>query len=838
MSSLKCQSIFCPVLPSVGVEPANGCLYARGAMGTTQGHALARIKLSELYRQQRRLSARYDELERLASDETIPLPRRIVALLDGLDGLSFARTMLHPEVGGLRGQLSVLLLESSHGREDRELMERALVRLTSKLKEGRMRVTFSHLFGCWIEEHLASLESGTRLARPAETDASLATMRSGGVPLGDTTAWLTRAFASRPRALRSLSRRLSEQDEPLAQPPGVDLVRWLLKQAASDANLAPSTRAAAAQASRAEGLVGELADVLSILLEHLGEWSWPAEGSSLWVKVEHGKPRLMLEEGLVDALFVKLMGEALSKALREWWQSAGEPVVASKKGEPHGSLFFPTVSIPIPESLDEPSIHQFLLASLRNNLDHRLSWSSYSLVLASLDASSLSDYDAASGDSPSRQDSMFGALHTYLRCRRAIEPGAKVWVLRFDFLSFFANVSHEAVLSTWRWLGLAPVWLRAIEAYLSALVRVGDRVERLTRGLLVGRRLSWVLVEPILLALDLHLHDAIGLRSLRVGDDFFVVASSAEQAEKVRLLFADFSRDWGLPLNEGKGGVTCVGGPENTGESLARWGALCLHPDGVFRPDPGKIESLRCWTADHCARASSVLDQVVRYNTEAHHLARGLGLRFSLDGGHPERATRSLLAFHQGLFGPGQGIVEAIQRRALELQGAASPVTIPAALLYWPKTAGGLGLMQPMIWVREVRRALSPRLPAIPESQASFVEELAGLEPASRKPQRIASLAIKQAELWQCYWSASIAPLPSEDPEMSDEMNALVQDFIRRGSELGERTQQGLRAYWQHALLTYGPAVLDAVGTFRFLLTEMVPLSLLFGGAQANDASG
>ena len=65
-----------------------------------------------------------------------------------------------------------------------------------------------------------------------------------------------------------------------------------------------------------------------------------------------------------------------------------------------------------------------------------------------------------------------------------------------------------------------------------------------------------------------------------------------------------------------------------------------------------------------------------------------------------------------------------------------------------------------------------------------------------------------------------------------------MRDFIARGGEVAGRQQAGLKPYWQWVLYTYGPPLLDALGTFRFLLTELVPLGLVFDrGAQDEDMS-
>ncbi|HEY7424663.1 MAG TPA: hypothetical protein VH682_10575, partial [Gemmataceae bacterium] len=58
-------------------------------------------------------------------------------------------------------------------------------------------------------------------------------------------------------------------------------------------------------------------------------------------------------------------------------------------------------------------------------------------------------------------------------------------------------------------------------------------------------------------------------------------------------------------------------------------------------------------------------------------------------------------------------------------------------------------------------------------------------------------------------------------------MEQLVEDFIERGGEVSGRRQARLSPYWRWVVYTYGPSLLEALGTFRFLLTELVPLQLI-----------
>jgi hypothetical protein len=58
-------------------------------------------------------------------------------------------------------------------------------------------------------------------------------------------------------------------------------------------------------------------------------------------------------------------------------------------------------------------------------------------------------------------------------------------------------------------------------------------------------------------------------------------------------------------------------------------------------------------------------------------------------------------------------------------------------------------------------------------------------------------------------------------------MKTMVEDFIARGKEISGGKQEGLSDYWRWVLCVYGPEILEKFGTFRFLLTDLVPLQLI-----------
>src|SRR5262249_17263433 len=96
---------------------------------------------------------------------------------------------------------------------------------------------------------------------------------------------------------------------------------------------------------------------------------------------------------------------------------------------------------------------------------------------------------------------------------------------------------------------------------------------------------------------------------------------------------------------------------------------------------------------------------------------------------------------------------------------------------------------------------------------------------------------------WQRYYQSLFTTLQLRKPASTPGLERLLADFIQRGSEAGGRKQTGLSAYWQWVVYTYGPSLLEALGPFRFLLTELVPLQLILEHrgtvvALAGDADG
>ena len=130
--------------------------------------------------------------------------------------------------------------------------------------------------------------------------------------------------------------------------------------------------------------------------------------------------------------------------------------------------------------------------------------------------------------------------------------------------------------------------------------------------------------------------------------------------------------------------------------------------------------------------------------------------------------------------------------------------------MYWPVTAGGLGLRSALVLGGQYRQAM-----------------------ADRKDQRHDAPTTRPADGqygdtgWTAFYEDQLVTLEPAKPRESKVMKAMVDDFIARGQEISAGRQAGLSDYWRWVLCTYGPEILDRFGTFRFLLTDLVPLQLI-----------
>jgi hypothetical protein len=567
----------------------------------------------------------------------------------------------------------------------------------------------------------------------------------------------------------------------------------LLALLAVDPYRSSTLRRLAAEARANPRQVHEYAGALTILLHNLAEWDWPNDGvapRSLWTRT---KWRAYLDEELVDLLLLQLIGLRWGMQFRRVlhvpmtsdtglfrlrddssWQSA----LARQRLEQVRQLFLPAM----------PSRERDIEQLGRGESD------GYGLGSRNL-------------DQPTALEKLLALINAEIQVHKLAVQGRSLFVIQTDLRDFFPRVPHSLLMSLLSWFNLPPLWLEFFRKYLAVKLRTPNGVELARRGLVLDHLIGSVLAELVMLMMDVHVYRAAGVRVLRVVDDIFLLADAPEKARQAWRAVQIFCDSCGLEINAEKSGSVCIDGetlPELPAAS-PRWGLLRLQPDGRWLVDEPAFEAMHRQISERAKSAPSVLDMVSHYNDYVGYVQRNLGLCVRLDEQHLERVGRSLARLHQDLFGSGHGVLSEIRRRLGGTDG------LPEALFYWPITAGGLGLTHPLLPLSAFEswrsRVADPKPPTSPPV------------PGSRYP------------AWVAYYQRWQQRLQLQPPTTTPSLKSLILDFIARGREVvGSRKpidEESLGVYWQWVVHTYGPSLLERLGTFRFLLTELVPLELI-----------
>jgi hypothetical protein len=758
----------------------------RDDMAGSPDFQAARIKLHELRRQRDRLDEHYGAVERRAAQAATPL-ERLRILFDGLRQATFARKPLHPEVANLDG----LFLQGQLGIAPPDFVEAWLQRLQRELDRGRLRAEFAHAFGGVLAEPPS-------LAVPAPVETSFLLADTVDEPTTCDPAFLDTVLDTLgPQALEPLRQEIRRFAEGNAGAAVTDEVKALLTLLKKDGTRPAEVRRQAAAALDSPTQIHEFAGVLTILLANLAEWDWPREGLSRRVVLLRDKPRLFLEEDLLTALLLQLLG------LR--WGMFLKPQRKQLLSNAGSGLWPPVAN------------------SGRISIQRNRAFQADKLFLAMMPPR-WQELVRTGGYLSNDLEEQFRWVCAEIRFHQAAFPNRPLHVVRSDVRDFYPRIPHAALLRLLERIGMPDLWRDFLGRYLRIPIRAEDGIRRVGRGVPLDHRLGDLLAEWLLLLLDLYVEQEAGVGLIRVVDDVFFLTDDADRARQAWQAIVRFCQGLGLEINAEKSGSLTLNGSAvaDLPQGPVLWGALQLEGDGTWRLHEPTLERLQDWARRQVEAGGNTLGMVRAYNEACRFLLSVLGLSVEAGANHLVAVGKRLARMQQDLFGPGNGIAALLHGRLREQfrDSRLQQRGLPEALLYWPITAGGLGLVQPLLLVAAYSLARAqysvPVAPTWPHAgTADWLE--------SRE--------------WATFYAALGVEYAVEEPTATPGLAALVQDFIARGTEVAGRRQVNLRPYWKWILYTYGPPLLDALGTFRFLLTELVPLSLVRagGGEEAED---
>lgn len=824
----------------------------------TNERFITQMKLRELQSQRGQLLAAYNALEQDLA-QTAERSQQIVLFYERLRDLTLSGHDLHPTVR----QLDVLIHKVRAGLASDAMQSFWIERLQQEFATGQRRTDIMYLFGVLLEEWFAqSSEDDAETSAPAtlyqEAIASLQQpampgdyqvlidLFAGQQPLFPTHTPITykemgsgpyqMTYSDEGEVLVSSNRGATNLPPEQVVLPTFRAIYHRVKEKELQAALerirlnryrAAEIRAQASHLLTNPLLLRELSDALSIQLLHLDDWQWPEPGVTATLRWQRSQYRLYLDEDLPTTCLLEVLGvrwqtifnDHLSMGLsqqvndlrrlldRNASVGAIQTAIERLQRSPspflryHRNIWDQAAVAPLP---DEPIARlQQLLLLYGANAALQVQRADEQQKVCTFHASTYHDAIGAAGIAPA-----LGLIEAELALVRARFPERPIYIAKADITQFYASLSHEIILMLLGRLGIVGRELAFFTRYLAIPIDTDTQTFTSQRGVPINHLLSDTLAEVVLRMLDMYIQEQANVQVVRIVDDITLIASTPE----------DLARGWaalqqglnllGLTLNEAKCGAVAIQGqlPDGVPTTVPRWMMVTLAADGQWHVDDEQVASFRETTVRQVQQSRSVLDAISQYNYQITYLEQAVMVDTWLGQDYRQEMFAALVRFHEALADDEHGIIHVLTER-LSQRTEIATLNLPEAWFYWPITAGGLALHEPAILAGSYHTI-----------DLRFAAEAAATN-------RTAEWQHQRNE-WSQYYALLIESMPQSSPQTDPVMETLVNDFIERGKDLSQGKQESLSAYWRWVLSSYGPQLLAAFGSFRFLFSELVPLHL------------
>lgn len=794
---------------------------------------ITRMKLRELHRQRETFQQTYRELQAEADAAESP-GERLKVLYEGLREIEFARQKLHPDIMNLE----VLLHEIESGAAADELVQLWLERLEEEFQCGRLRSEFVYLFGALLEEWAsAKRQAGSELRHEIAEEHSRALQEVlTASPANRHAEMLEPLFAglgSARQRIRGRVEKLSEEDR-LGSPVHSSELEYVLQAIQQDIYRPAGLRQEAGSFLENKSLQRELLDALTIMFEDWESWTWN-EALATRAQWTRNKWRLYTDDDLPVACLLELLARRwqgvfrgamaatyplrLTRLKKLLDLNAPEVIMMNERrmlaetadlGHAQETLIWDELAWNQPWSELSQEEQMDLLTegtSIRSQRINSLFEPMRNFPLStSYDGGGSEEYEGGFG-------LMVALVNAELQLARAAFTERPVAILKTDLRNFYPTLPHDLLLTILREIGLTESQLQFFARFLSLPLQGPDgQPTAARRGVMVGYGLSRLLAELFLWCLERHITQDNRVMIVRMVDDICLMSPEPEAVVTAWQRLQDFCRQCGVEVNQEKSGAVCIGGELSAAlpQAVPRWAMLQLDAEGNWSVHQPTFEDHLGQTRAAMLKSSSILTWIEQYNANLKFLVSALALNMPLGESHRSSTNAALARFHRQTFDEQTGMVEQIRRTIQErFQGDAAADSIPEAWIYWPITAGGLGVRNPLITAAQFVRA---------EPEEDDQEELDAPPPPGWE---------RIDNEWSNRYQALLQPVVPRQPRESKVMKTLVDDFIQRGTTISAGAQKGLDAYWRWVLCIWGPQILKRLGTFRFLITELVPVQLI-----------
>jgi hypothetical protein len=765
---------------------------------------IARIKLAELNRQYERLTQHYDKLQKKAHTTT-SLKAKLQILYEGLDEIRFAQKKLHPDVENLH----VLRLETETDIVSEDLLKNWIERLEKEIIQGKQRLEAGLLFGLTLED--AARQSGTNVEEPgkAEFEAFFVGLLQNEGSQPDLPAfkkWMNKQIKHPDKIKKAVHKFIEEEVlKPVSKQEAEYCIRAM--KAHPYHHLALKSEIGAILGN--DALINELAGTVTILLNNFEQWDWSKEGvtlNCLWTK---HKWRPYNNGDLLHTLFLEVVGMRWGMAIRkillttDFW---GEAVYYPKLGYLRKMVTDGLLLKEFPAYLDYESIR---FGDAYEGYDNT------NLIVNTEDTFF----------------NLFQGLNAEIKTAQLQQTQDKakgLYLLHTDLKDYFLTLPHSLLTTFLEELGVSEAWVTFFQKYFQTPYQYKDQTFIAKQGLSLSHLLSSLLADGLLVLLEKSLRKD-GIAMYRYMDDMYIFGESSKKMQDAWKSVKKFSEMTGLQINQDKTGAVLIGAANEEDEfvkgfagKLPQWMFLELHSDGKWKINRTTVQEFGQNLAKHLEVQPSIFTFINIYNKHISFLLKGLATGFPVGEGYMQEVAEVLSDFNKNLFGNHQSIYSVLRQRIIQKfpEMAEAIFRLPDAWFYWPLTAGGLALNNPMCNV------------------ASLYESHQEHEYADFPDLTNQDKNILEQSFYNYYYKYRILSISPQQPLSTPLMEGLMNDFIARGGEVKGSEQKGLSIYWRWLLYTYGHQLLDSLGTFRFLLTELVPLQVIFKSLSGNEEFG
>ncbi|CZR69054.1 uncharacterized protein PAC_18955 [Phialocephala subalpina] len=502
-------------------------------------------------------------------------------------------------------------------------------------------------------------------------------------------------------------------------------IKWCLEGLLANDLLRDDKKAILQEFLQDEVARKEICDVLNMKFVDLDNWTWDVGPDGLPVEQRrqlNGKYRIMMDEDVLDAIFLHYIGMS--------W-SVGMKSILCEIGDRPG---FWKHHVNIPQKVKD--CRRYFLGEYRFGEEAggsvekaRQDMYRKDFFLSQLPSSvtegsgGYDDEDDAESDgwdavpsnpgkkSPKQvKQQLLRIMATEVELQKSIN--GRVAVVQSDFQWFGTSISHSSIYAVLRFVGMDEKWISFFRKFLEAPLNMGpvsdqdEQVRIRKRGVPMAHALEKFFGELVLFFMDLAVNQEAAMLLYRFHDDLWLVGEP-ERCTRAWETMQQFSTVMGLELNKSKTGSVFLTKEDELSyedsELVARLpvgpvaiGFLNLDPESTdWVIDQKQVDAHVRQLSKQLAKAPNVLSWVQTWNS-------CIGRFFSHTFGEPANCfgrahvdgiLETYKRMQDDIF-PGSNACKYLKGL---IEERFSVTDIPDAFIFLPESLGGLGVRNPFI---------------------------------------------------------------------------------------------------------------------------------------------